>query len=155
VGYRRWGHNEGDDPAFTQPQMYEVIQAHPSVRELWAKRAVANGALTQDEADAMSRAVTEQMQQIRTASAEAGERAGVVKLTPSPMLEGIATAVPEASLRRLNEELLAYPVGFAPNPRVARQVDRRRTSLDADAGIDWGQAESLAFASILADGTPI
>ncbi|MCX6020310.1 MAG: 2-oxoglutarate dehydrogenase E1 component, partial [Chloroflexi bacterium] len=155
IGYRRWGHNEGDDPAFTQPAMYENIVAHPSVRDLWAQQAIAGGALTQAEADAMSAAVTEQMQQIRTASNAAGERHSHVKLTSYPMLEGIATAVPAATLHQLNDELMTYPDGFEPNQRVARQIERRRTALGSEAGVDWGHAESLALASILATGTPI
>ncbi len=159
VGYRRWGHNEGDEPAFTQPRMYEIIRQHPTVRELYARQLEEKGYITSDEAEAMVREAFAVMEQ---AKQEAD--------TLSPLLELEATghngnghheelAVPPPvsaqQLTAYNQELLHWPASFSPNPKLARLLQRRATTLGPEGGIDWGQAEALAFASILAEATPI
>ena len=157
VGYRRWGHNEGDEPAFTQPQMYEVIRAHPTVRELYAQRLVKEGVVSQDEVDILQKQALEALE---TARREAEE-------LPLPLdLEEVQNGneqyeseqpapVPAGELQAYNAEMLTWPEGFSPNPKLARLLQRRASTLGAEGGIDWGQAEALAFASILAGGTPI
>src|SRR5690606_22091260 len=74
VGYRRWGHNEGDEPLFTQPRMYEIIRTHPTVREQWAASLVAEGVITQEEADALLQEVYDRLDQVKTGLEEAGEQ---------------------------------------------------------------------------------
>jgi 2-oxoglutarate dehydrogenase E1 component len=155
VGYRRWGHNEGDEPSFTQPRMYERIANHPTVRELWARRLVAQGVVSAEEAEGMVRAVQERLQQARRkaeGNGQAKEADSAQVFSPEPGKR--STSVDAALLEELNEALLQRPAGFTPNARLERQLLRRRTAM-AEGGIDWGQAETLAFASILADGTPI
>ena len=158
VGYRRWGHNEGDEPAFTQPQMYEIIRTHPTVREIYARRLQEKGIVSQEEVDAVQEQAFAVLQEARR-EADAGLQPfeqedanglnGHQEETEQPPL------VPAQTLIELNSELLTWPEGFSPNPKLARLLQRRATTLGPEGGIDWGQAETLAFASVLADGVPI
>ena len=159
VGYRRFGHNEQDEPAYTQPLMVAMIEAHPTVRELYGERLIAEGVLTADEAEGFVRDVElrirEAHEQLRASFGE-----GIpVKSRDEGVPRGggetaVATAVPEARLRTLTEELFRVPKGFTVHPKLRTQLDRRRVALD-EGGIDWGQAESLAFASLVREGIPI
>jgi 2-oxoglutarate dehydrogenase E1 component len=172
IGYRRWGHNEGDEPAFTQPRLYARVAEHPTVRELWVAELVRRGLVTAEEAQAMLQEQIERLHAIRRALpqeppderavASIGREAGGPSggLGHAGAAATIATAVPAEALRALNAQLLAWPEGFHLHPKLQRPFGRRRAALDvgADGGessIDWGHAEALAFASILADGTPI
>ena len=156
VGYRRWGHNEGDDPALTQPRMYDVISSHPTVRELWAQRLIGEGLVKAEEAEGMVQAAYERLQEARNAVVKEGQ---VEELGPDGRktvgAEEIRTAVGRELLRSFNEHICRLPEGFAVNPRLARVLQRRCSALAPEGRIDWGQAEMLAFASILADGVPI
>ncbi|HEX9371824.1 MAG TPA: 2-oxoglutarate dehydrogenase E1 component [Roseiflexaceae bacterium] len=155
VGYRRWGHNEGDEPSFTQPKMYAFIAKQPTVRELWSQQLQREGVVAASEADALVASVTERLQQARK-EAESNPHHDEPPPPPPPgIARRTATAMPAERLIELNEALLARPAGFKPNPRLERTLERRRTALEQDNGIDWGHAEALAFASLLADGIPI
>jgi 2-oxoglutarate dehydrogenase E1 component len=155
VGYRRWGHNEGDEPAFTQPRMYAKIAAHPTVRARWAERLEREGAIAAGEADALIAAAIERLQEARTAAEDNPRH----EEPPAPAPPGIArrtpTAVDAERLAALNTALLERPEGFRVNTRLERTLDRRRTGFDQPGAIDWGHAESLAFASLLEEGIPI
>jgi len=152
IGYRRWGHNEGDEPAFTQPRMYEVIRSHPTVRQLFAEKLEKLELLTSDE--------TAQIQQENLATLEQAKQVATSGQPPEEHNEGddfsVITSNPpnlsSAQLQELNQDLLEWPSGFNPNPKLARLL-QKRANLESE--IDWGHAESLAFASILADGTAI
>jgi 2-oxoglutarate dehydrogenase E1 component len=161
VGYRRWGHNEGDEPLFTQPVMYEAIRAHPTARELYARQLAEAGVVSADEAEAMLKSVTDRLAAVLDA-VKAGTAGHHDEDDEEPHRDGddargIRTAVDAARLRELNAALTTFPDGFAPNPRLDRNVlQKRRTALDEnEPAIDWGHAEALAFASLLADGVPI
>ncbi|MFL5383389.1 MAG: 2-oxoglutarate dehydrogenase E1 component, partial [Longimicrobiaceae bacterium] len=161
VGYRRWGHNEGDEPSFTQPAMYEVIKNHPTVRELYAKRLAEEGVVAAADAEAMAKAVADELAQALEAVAS-GAAAAHPEDEDEPEREGRRldpqhTAVPADRLRELNEALLQRPEGFTPNARLEKNVlEKRREALASDRpAIDWGQAEALAFASLLAEGVPV
>ncbi|MEX2155488.1 MAG: multifunctional oxoglutarate decarboxylase/oxoglutarate dehydrogenase thiamine pyrophosphate-binding subunit/dihydrolipoyllysine-residue succinyltransferase subunit [Gemmatimonadales bacterium] len=152
VGYRRYGHNEGDEPAYTQPLMYERIKQTPTVREKYAaqlaKEGVVDAAQAEAEADAMYQRLAALQQAVK-----AGQRiedTQRIKREAAPPAEPV-TAVAAELLTKLNEELLAVPPGFAVHPKLQKQLERRR-SLDE---IEWAHAEALAFASLLTDGTPI
>src|SRR5579859_427448 len=158
VGYRRWGHNEGDEPAFTQPRMYEIIRSHPTVRELYANHLIESGVIAQEEVDKM---VKESFFVLEEAKREAEGGIDLADIE-SDELNGNGSydtaPVPQVSadqLTRYNEELLSWPTGFTPHPKLVRLLQRRATALGPEGGIDWGHAEALAFASILAEGTPI
>jgi len=158
VGYRRHGHNEQDEPAYTQPLLAAAIAEHPTVREQFAARLVNDGDLTQAQADELDEEV---LAELRLAHEALKETFGHPEPAPHddshvPASTGdeVVTAVAAGRLRALNEQLLRVPEGFTPHPKLMRQLERRREALD-EGGIDWGQAESLAFASLLVEGIPI
>jgi 2-oxoglutarate dehydrogenase E1 component len=159
VGYRRFGHNEGDEPAYTQPLMYRLIEKHPSVREQYAQALVGSGLVTEKEADELVEAVQNAMKEAHETlrqAIEAGTSHAKQEKKPGRGSDApIETAVPTDLIRTLNEQLLQVPEGFTIHPKLASQLERRRETLGADGGIDWGQAEALAFASLLVEGTPI
>jgi 2-oxoglutarate dehydrogenase E1 component len=156
VGYRRHGHNEGDEPAYTQPRMYETIRNHPTVRARYAELLASRGVMTAQEADALYQAayqhlVNEQQGLKATlASQRESEPAPRRVLSPEPV-----TAVPADTLRAINDMLLVRPEGFTVHPKLGRQLDRRRQALGEEGGIEWAHAESLAFASLLTEAVPI
>lgn len=154
VGYRRWGHNEGDEPNFTQPLVYEKVRAHPTPRQVWGARLIAEGLVTQAEVDAIDAEVASGYQAILDKSKAEPEHPhhNEAGSAPDPL---VLTAVPEADLVKLNEAMLKYPSDFTPHPRLAKQLERRREAMGEAGGIDWGHAEALAFASILTDGIHI
>jgi 2-oxoglutarate dehydrogenase E1 component len=155
VGYRRFGHNEQDEAAYTQPLMVEQINAHPSVRELYEEQLIEEGVLTRDEADGYVSEVESMLraahERLRASFGEKVEHDGAI---PRSTTAEPSTAVAADTLAALNDELLRWPDDFTPHPKLAKQLERRRTAI-TEGGIDWGQAESLAFASLLVDGIPI
>ncbi len=159
VGYRRYGHNEGDEPAYTQPLMYAAIAAHPTVREQYEASLVEGGVVSAEEADAWAKAFAKDLAARQGAVRgehdepllDRGEEAISAEESPEP-----ATAVKAKALRKVNEALLATPDGFTVNPKLAKQLDRRLAALDdPEPRIEWAQAEALAFGSLLLEGTPI
>jgi 2-oxoglutarate dehydrogenase E1 component len=158
VGYRRYGHNEGDEPAFTQPVMYRKVAATPTVRDKWAKALEGRGAIESGRAEAMVSKRMDELQQKLEAMDPAQHLVEPVPDAPEPGAAGAAvTAVGIDRLRELNSALLVTPDGFNVHRKLERSRDRRRSAFDdpQKATIDWALAEELAFASILADGTPI
>jgi 2-oxoglutarate dehydrogenase E1 component len=157
VGYRRHGHNEQDEAAYTQPLMAERIQAQPTVRAQYAARLVEQGILTVEDADRIGDEVVATLREAhdRLRASIAEPPAPPPETMPTTGTgEAVETAVPADRLHALNEQLLHVPRGFTVNPKLARQLERRRETID-QGGIDWGQAEALAFASLLEDGIPI
>jgi 2-oxoglutarate dehydrogenase E1 component len=159
VGYRRFGHNEQDEAGYTQPLLVASIETHPTVRELYARKLVAEGVLTEAEAESLAAEVEKRIraahERLKASFAE-----GIPAKTHDEGVPragagaGVSTAVPAERLRSLNEELLRFPPGFVVHPKLERQLERRRAAL-GEGGIDWGHAEALAFASLLVDGIPI
>ncbi len=158
IGYRRYGHNEGDEPSFTQPLMYKKIQDHPTVRALWANTLVKRGAVAEPEPEEL---VQRYMETLQKALESLNLDNDLVEPLPVPPPPGAArrvkTAVPVKRLRDLNDAMLSVPADFHLHPKLERAMKRRRESLaDADQrSIDWTTAEELAFATILADGIAI
>jgi 2-oxoglutarate dehydrogenase E1 component len=161
IGYRRFGHNEADEPAYTQPEMYAKIRDHPTPPQIYARQLIDDGVVTQNEVDAMTDAVwqqlSEQHQQLKArlsaaTSVEQGTGEYQLDRTPSP---DVATAVEADRLRELNEALLRVPDGFTVHPKLRRPLEQRREAMGAEGGITWAHAESLAFASLLTEGTPV
>ncbi len=161
IGYRRFGHNEADEPAYTQPSMYQVIKKHPPVRELFARQLIDEGVVSEQESTEMTDQVwsmlTDAHQALkgRIAAAKEVEHAtGEYELdrTPSPEVK---TAVASDRLRVLNDELLSVPDGFMVHPKLVKQLEQRRKALEEGEGIQWAHAEVLAFASLLTEGLPI
>jgi 2-oxoglutarate dehydrogenase E1 component len=158
IGYRRYGHNETDEPAYTQPMMAAKIKEHPPVSQLYAEALVKEGIVTPDDVDS---GMEERQQQLRSEHAElrtkieSGEfedptatGTGELDRTRSPSVE---TAVAEDRIRELNQELLRVPDSFTIHRKLRKPLDRRRQALE-EGGIEFGHAEALAFASLLTEG---
>jgi 2-oxoglutarate dehydrogenase E1 component len=157
IGYRRFGHNETDEPAYTQPQMYAAIKAHPPVREIYAAKLVKEGVLSAEDAREQAKAAYNYVAEAH-ARVKASLAAAPSADPPHPLSGGrvvaVDTTVPADMLAALNEQLLTVPEGFTVHPKLIGQLQRRRAALES-GGIDWGQAEALALASILAGGVAI
>jgi len=155
VGYRRWGHNEGDEPGYTQPVMYARIKDLPTVRATYADQLVREGLLSAAEAGAQAEQAYQRLVDIQHAmKTAAAPRADGQPQVP-PEVAAVETALPAHFLLALNEELLTWPEGFAAHPKLARQLERRRKDISTRSGIDWGHAEALAMGSLLLEGVPI
>lgn len=156
IGYRRYGHNEIDEPAFTQPDIYRKIAAHPRVREIWAGELERQGIVSREDADRMVVSAQEALQEAYDSlpSLMERERPNFQMPLPRPPAH-VNTAVPDNRLRELNRSLYALPDGFALHATLERVIGRRREDLEKENAIGWGHAEALAFASILEDGVPI
>ncbi|HUR20063.1 MAG TPA: 2-oxoglutarate dehydrogenase E1 component, partial [Vicinamibacterales bacterium] len=158
VGYRRYGHNEGDEPAFTQPVLYQKIASQPTVREQWAKTLETRGVIAAGQAQAMLQARLDTLQQALDGLVPERD---LVEPTPQIAEPGTAaqaqTATPLDQLQRLNDDLLRVPEGFAVHRKLERGRDRRRHLFDApgDRTIEWATAEELAMAVTLEAGTAI
>jgi len=158
VSYRRHGHNETDEPAFTQPELYQKIRAHKTPREVWGARLVTAGVMSADQVQGVEREIMASLEKIQSEPRPDHQP----HLAPSTHVNGTRTgnsAMSEDRLRTLNEALLQWPEGLAVNSRLARTLLRRRDAFGVKAGetggIDWGHAESLAFGSLLLDGTSV
>jgi 2-oxoglutarate dehydrogenase E1 component len=159
VGYRRHGHNEGDEPAYTQPVMYERIKQTPTVRQRYAaelaREGVLESAAAEAEAERVYQRLSEIQQSLKAHLSEAGQGQEPQRISEAPRaLAEPDTAVAGQVLTSLNEQLLAAPAGFTVNPKLKKQLERRRGAL-TEGGIEWAHAEALAFASLLVEGTPI
>ena len=159
IGFRRLGHNEGDEPTYTQPVMYQRIKSHPGVRELYARKLVGEGVMTAEEVASL---MDERMR--RYENAQLGAKAIVEKLNkvvelaapaPEPDVEVIETGVDQAMLRSLAHAITAVPRGFNLNPKIVGLLGRRAKMVEGESSVDWGMAEALAFGSLLIEGTPI
>jgi 2-oxoglutarate dehydrogenase E1 component len=163
IGYRRFGHNEADEPAYTQPEMYQVIKKHQSVRELFARQLIDQGVVSEQDSTEMTDAVWAELSdqhaalKERIAAAKELEHAtGEYQLDRTPSPE-VRTAVAHDRLKVLGDELLAVPDGFSVHPKLAKQLEQRREAMDDPSrpAIVWAHAEALAFASLLTEGIPI
>jgi 2-oxoglutarate dehydrogenase E1 component len=155
VGYRRWGHNEGDEPMFTQPVLYEKITEHPTVRKIWADKLVASGEITQADADQLVSEAMDRLAGVRRSVTDGTAEVEQHEHHPAGRRE-VETALPEARLREIHQAIHALPEGFEITSKLARQWDRRAKLLDSpDAKVDWALAETYAFAATISDGIPI
>ena len=160
--YRRHGHNETDEPAFTQPLMYRTIARHPTTRQIYAKRLVEAGVLREGEADAMAtRFIAELETQFEAAKSYRPNRAdwlegawAGLEQAPDDDRRG-DTGVAGETLRQIGRGLVTVPEGFRLNPKIARQLEAKRAAIEAGEGIDWATAEALAIGSLCAEGTHV
>ncbi len=160
--YRRQGHNEQDEPTFTQPLMYKQISAHTRVRELYAKRLIDDGKMTPDDIDRMKIAARERMDRAQTVAREAKPKHALTSF--GGLWQGMQragndwsakTAVPADLLRRVGEGASKIPPGFTLHKKLERLVQARHDMALGKAPIDWGGAEMLALGSLVLEGTPI
>ena len=162
VCYRRHGHNEGDEPAFTQPIMYKKIKDQPTTREVYARKLVAEGSLTQAEADKINSDFVAGLEKDFAAASS-------YKPNKADWLEGrwqglevasgddrnSKTGVEIAVLQEVGNALARVPEGFNINPKIAKQLEAKREMITSGKGIDWATAEALAFGSLLVEGMPV
>jgi 2-oxoglutarate dehydrogenase E1 component len=160
--YRRFGHNEGDEPAFTQPIMYRTIAEHPSTRELYAARLVGEGTISEAEAaGAVERFMAYLNEQFEAASSYRPNKADWLEgkwsgfgTAPGDDRRG-TTGVSLETLREVGLKLTELPKGFKVNPKVARQLEAKRRMIETGEGIDWATGEALAFGTLLSEGIPV
>ncbi len=159
VGYRRFGHNEGDEPAYTQPLMYKHIEEHPSVRAQYAAALVKAGTVSHSDVEELEAAAQSAMRQahqtLKDAIAAGTSQQAEEKRPGRGSDAPIETAAPPDAIAELNEQLISVPDGFTIHPKLAKQLERRRDTLGDEGGIDWAQSEGLAFGSLLVEGVPI
>ncbi len=160
VCYRRHGHNENDEPAFTQPIMYRAIRERPTTRELYAQQLAREGVVSADEAKTMWDKLFARYEQAHSASQSyrvnkadwlEGKWRGLKKADEDDETEE-ATAVDAASLREVGLALSQPPENFDLNPKIARQLDQKRQMIETGEGVDWATAEALAYGSLLLEG---
>ncbi len=166
ICYRRYGHNEADEPAFTQPRMYELIESHPSPRTRYTETLVRDGDMTTDEAEAVNKdfkarldaAFSETHQsapptrarpRLPTRRASPGCR----RRMPDPSVR-VATNVDRGALERVVDGLMSRPEGFTVHPKLERILQAHRVAFDKGE-VDWSLAETFAFGSLLLEGTPV
>jgi multifunctional 2-oxoglutarate metabolism enzyme len=155
ICYRRRGHNEGDEPSFTQPLMYKLIDAKRSTRTLYTEALVGRGDITPEEADEIARDYQEQLESIFAAVNNIEpEHDENFKAPIAPSAEAVDTAISESVAREIAATQLAVPEGFTVHPKLTPQLAKRVESLN-DATIDWSTGEMLAFGSLLKEGHPI
>ncbi|MBV9016708.1 MAG: 2-oxoglutarate dehydrogenase E1 component [Alphaproteobacteria bacterium] len=160
--YRRHGHNETDEPAFTQPLMYRTIARRPTTRQLYAQRLVGAGAMTETEVEAMANGFIADLEsQFSAAENYRPNKADWLEgawtglgTAPDDDRRG-DTAVPLDFLREVGRGLVTVPEGFHLNRKIARQLEAKRTAIESGDGIDWATAEALAIGALCAEGTHV
>jgi 2-oxoglutarate dehydrogenase E1 component len=157
ICYRRRGHNEGDDPSYTQPLMYDLIEQKRSVRKLYTESLIGRGDITIEEAEQVLRDYQLQLErvftEVREASSQPSEWTTVPDYPEKPAGEA-ETAVPFEVLKRISDAYVTPPDGFTVHPKVMPQLQRRAAAI-TNGPIDWGTGEILAFGSLLMDGRPV
>ncbi|WP_338785790.1 2-oxoglutarate dehydrogenase E1 component [Metabacillus sp. FJAT-53654] len=158
IGYRRFGHNEMDEPSMTQPKLYEKVRKHPTVRELYGNKLENEGVLKSED-------IKNIIEEVETTLEKAFQKvpdknvaqAHEIKLPEfvNSGLPDLKTAVDKANLLKLNEEIVNWPENFKVFPKLQRILEKRAKELSENGKVDWSLGEALAFASILEDGTPI
>jgi 2-oxoglutarate dehydrogenase E1 component len=156
ICYRRFGHNEGDEPSFTQPRMYALIKDHESVASLYRKKCSAEGAVADAEVEEMRAAyrasLASALGEERRKSQEAGERAPALKLREDP---DAVTAVGERTLVDVAKKIYTVPLNFDMHPRLKRIIEGNYTRFREQQLVDWSMAEQLAFGTLLLEGVPV
>jgi 2-oxoglutarate dehydrogenase E1 component len=164
VCYRRHGHNEGDEPAFTQPLMYGKIRDRMSVRELYTESLVMSGELSCEENETIHETFIERMQEVYDEvhsgnvpdkMPEPGFAGNWQGLSPHYSFEPVATGVPYETLKALSDAMAKVPPGFHVNPKIERIYGTRAKVMESKGMVDWGFAEALAFGSLLIENTPV
>lgn len=160
VGFRRLGHNEGDEPSYTQPVMYARVKAHPGTRHLYAQQLIREGVITDEQLDAMTGQVVDKYEGIlanaKSIAVEKPARAvlsdPIVDEDGSHVLE---TGVEIDTLRMISDKVSLVPEGFNINPKMVGQLGRRAKMGEGEVPMDWGFAEALGFGSLVVEGFPV
>lgn len=163
--YRKYGHNEGDEPAFTQPQMYEIIKTHPTVREIFAKKLTAEGSVEQKAIDDLYGQAMDRLQKIFEDTKKSppqlknfkfeGNWKGLRKATDADFEKTSDTSFDLETLKKIGEKIGSYPSDFTPHPKLIKLLEGRKAMGAGKEKIDWGMGELLAYGSLLSEGTSV
>ena len=154
VCYRRRGHNEGDEPSFTQPLMYKLIDSKRSTRKLYTEALIGRGDITVEEAEEVLREYQTELDSTYNQVHNVEPEHPVIAVPKAPAPETVNTSVDEATLRKIAATQIAQPEGFQPHAKLIPQLAKRVDMLD-EGTVDWSTGEMLAFGSILLEGNPI
>ena len=161
-GYRRHGHNEGDDPVYTQPLMYKKIKTHPSVKQIYQKKLLQEKVITENEIEELDKAVYSDLEK----ALEKAKSESQIFIPDRPLAYSQSfyeanvksdcdTPVAQGLLEKVIEGITKFPDNFALNPKLEKQIKKRREILERGNGIDWAFAEALAFGTLLLEGTDV
>ncbi|HVO37904.1 MAG TPA: 2-oxoglutarate dehydrogenase E1 component, partial [Spirochaetia bacterium] len=154
--YRKYGHNEGDDPSFTHPLMYRIIEKKKSQPVMYAERCRADGVASGDESEGIRKRFREALKAALQEARATEEEPSSMTREPNAWVWGEkVAAVPEDKLRFLSRKLTAIPPGFHVHTKLKRIIDEKAARLEKDGTVDWALAESLAFGSLLLEGYPV
>ena len=161
VCFRKLGHNEGDDPFLTQPMMYRKVSQHPGTRALYADKLLKEGVIKADEAEAYIQEYREaldkgeQVEQTRLTDYESKHRVDWSKYSGQDWREAVSSGLPAADIQRLADKFTEVPQGFALHNTVKKLLESRKAMAAGEQPIDWGMAETIAYASLVTKGTPV
>jgi 2-oxoglutarate decarboxylase len=160
VGFRKLGHNEADEPSYTQPLMYARVKAHPGVREIYAQKLIREGVIDEAGVQEMIKARVQHYEDALARAKEIVARKPPVKELPAPVLEEDGSVVEETSvdrevIRQLAHKISIVPEGFNINPKMVSQLARRAKMGEGETQMDWAFAEAMAFGSLVLEGTRV
>ncbi|MFN8847761.1 MAG: 2-oxoglutarate dehydrogenase E1 component [Bdellovibrionales bacterium] len=165
VCYRRFGHNEGDEPAYTQPLMYELIKKHPTLREIYSKQITREGTVDQNYVDTFYQEKMDNLQKVFEDTKKAAPKIkpfkfegfwkGLKKGTAADMEKPVNTQVDLAKLKDICFKMGEVPSGFTPHPKLVKLLETRKTMSQGKDLLDWGTAELLAYGTLLSEGTSV
>lgn len=165
VCYRRFGHNEGDEPAFTQPLMYEKIKKHPTAYDIYAQKLVKESIITDDEPEKLYKTRIEKLQAMLESAQKTppamkpfafeGLWKGLRRSKPDDFAKDTNTKAAKATVSKVAEILTTVPSGFTVHPKIAKLLEGRSNMMKGEGAIDWGMCELLAYGTLLSEGTPI
>ncbi|WP_079510296.1 2-oxoglutarate dehydrogenase E1 component [Mesobacillus jeotgali] len=158
IGYRRFGHNEMDEPMTTNPEMYKLVHNHPTVKAIYGEKLVSQGVFTDEKRTEIEEKINSKLISANEKVPKAEKEVQREPDIPDVVEMGIPridTGVPADILRKINHDLLNWPEGFNVFNKLAKILQRRQEAFSENGKIDWGLAETLAFASIIQEGTPV
>lgn len=158
IGYRRFGHNEMDEPSVTQPKMYEIVTKRPTVRAMYAKQLEEQNVIQSGQADQINEELQAKLKAAYEKVPPKAEKQHRIMEMPQAVFKGISdidTSVTKEELFEVNQELVKYPEGFNVFPKLDRILSKRAKAFEENESVDWSLGEAFAFATILRDGTPI
>jgi 2-oxoglutarate dehydrogenase E1 component len=160
VGFRRLGHNEGDEPSYTQPVMYSRVKAHPGTRHLYSQQLIREGIISEDDLSSMTNGVVEKYEGILARAKDiAAKKTAKTELAPLPAEDDgsdvLETGVAREILTQVSEKISLVPEGFHINPKMVGQLARRSKMGTGEVPMDWAFAEALSIGSLVVEGTPV
>ena len=165
IGYRRFGHNEGDEPAFTSPVMYEKIKKHPTLYDIYAQKLVKDGLISDDDPERLFKERIEQLQGVLDTVRKTppkmkplvfeGFWKGLRRATSEDFKKETNTKTKKDTLAKVADVLCTVPNGFNVHPKVQKLIESRRAMMEGQGSVDWGMAELLSYGSLMYEGTPV